>query len=393
MGPRILMLGWELPPYNSGGLGVACLGLAKALANNGAKITFVLPKKVDLEYDFMDIAFAEVEEDSQLMQNSYVTGSPWLLQTEYTDALPPDYIQSAIKYAQKVKKIAAKLKIDLIHAHDWMTYDAGIAAKKVLNKPLIAHIHSTVVDRCGDKYDSYQYDIEKRGFTEADKVISVSDFTKSILVDKYDIDKNKIEVVHNGVEETPRGDLIPALRPLKDLGYKIVLCLGRVTLQKGVDYFIRAAKKVCEYNSKVLFVVVGSGDMDEQMMNLAAELGIVEKIIFTGFLRGDERIKMFQAADVFVMPSVSEPFGIAPLEAIVHGTPVIVSKQSGVSEVLDHALKVDFWDVDEMANKILSVLAHGALESDLLKESSKELVNINWDNAADKCMSVYNQLM
>jgi glycogen(starch) synthase len=387
------MLGWELPPYNSGGLGVACLGLAKSLSKKGARITFVLPKKVDVDYDFMDIVFAEIDDDSLLMKNSYTTFTPSLLTSEFLDPFPPDYLHAAIKFAEKMKKLASRISTDVIHVHDWMTYPAGIVAKKITGKPLVVHIHNTVFDRGAGSYNPYEYNIEKKGFEMADKIISVSNFTKNKLTDEYKIDAKKINVVYNGVEEQTRRDLPPALTPLKELGYKIVLYLGRITLQKGVDYLIRSAKKVLEVNPKVIFVIVGSGDMQEQMMSLAASLGILDKVIFTGFLRGDDRTRIFQAADLCVMPSVSEPFGIVSLEAVAYGTPVLVSKQSGVSEVLDHALKVDFWDVDEMTNKILSVCQYPALCSDLRDESAKELPNVNWDNAADKCIGVYKQLI
>jgi len=374
-------------------LGVACLGLAKALSRKGAHVTFVLPKKVDVDYDFMDVVFAEVEDESELMKGSYTNPSWWFKTGECIDFMPCDYLKASFKYAEKVRKLAKKLSADVVHVHDWMTYMAGIAASEVLGKPLVTHIHNTVFDRGGGNYNPYEYKLEKLGFEKADKIISVSNYTKNMLIDKYGIKKDKIEVVHNGVEETVREDLPLALKPLKDLGYKVVLYLGRITLQKGVDYLIYAAKKVLEKNPKVIFVIVGSGDMQEQMMSLAASLGILDKVIFTGFLRGEDRTRIFQAADLCVMPSVSEPFGIVPLEAVAFGTPVLVSKQSGVSEVLKHALKVDFWDVDEMTNKILSVCQYPELGLDLSKESAKELPSVNWDNAADKCMGVYNQLV
>lgn len=391
---KILMLGWELPPHHSGGLGVACLGLAKALANKGAKITFVMPKKQDLKYDFMDIVYAEIDDnDSELFKSSYTTNQSFMFHSRLLDPFPPDYVRSAIKFAEKMKKMALKIKADVVHAHDWMTFDAGIVASEVLGKPLVVHIHNTVFDRGGGNYNSYEYEIEKRGFEKADKIIAVSNLTKNTVAEKYGIDRNKITTVHNGVENLKREKLAPALLPLKKLGYKIVLFLGRITIQKGPDYFIQAAKRVLEFNSKVAFVVVGEGDMQGQMMSLAANLGIADKIIFTGWLKGDEKNQIYQAADLFVMPSVSEPFGIVPLEAIANGTPVLVSKQSGVAETLRHALKTDFWDTEEMANKILAVLEYDSLSSDLLKESSKELPNISWDSAAEKCLGVYSHLM
>ena len=391
---KVLMLGWELPPHHSGGLGVACLGLARALANKGAKITFVMPKKQDLNYDFIDIIYAEIDDDdSELFKNSYTTSQSFMFHSQLFDPFPPDYVRSAIKFAKKMRKMALKMKADVVHAHDWMTFDAGVVASEVLGKPLVVHIHNTVFDRGVGNYNSYEYEIEKRGFEKADRIVAVSNFTKNIVAEKYGIDRNKITTVHNGVENLKRKKLAPALLPLKELGYKIVLFLGRITIQKGPDYFIQAAKKVLGFNPKVVFVVVGEGDMQGQMMNMAANLGIADKIIFTGWLKGDEKNQIYQAADLFVMPSVSEPFGIVPLEAIANGTPVLVSKQSGVAETLNNVLKTDFWDTDEMTNKILAVLEHGSLSQDLMKESSKELPNINWNKAADKCLDVYSQLI
>jgi glycosyltransferase involved in cell wall biosynthesis len=393
---RVLMLGWELPPYNSGGLGVACLGLAKALSNKGAKLTFVLPRKHDFDYDFMDIVFADIEEDSELiMSATYSSCFSWFRNLSFADSFPSDYVKAVIKYAKKVGQIAKKYNVDIIHAHDWLTYGAGIAAKKALKKPLVAHIHNTVFDRGAGKGNPYEYGLERKGFEEADRIVAISDWTRNMVIDKYGINKDKIDVVYNGVDTFTKKDLVPALMPLKDLGYKIVLSLGRITIQKGLDYFIQAAKKVLDVNPKVVFVVVGSGDMQEQIMTEAHRLEILDKIIFTGWLRGDEKEKVRQAADVFVMPSVSEPFGLVALEAVASDVPVIISKQSGVSEIFKNALKVDFWDIDEMANKILSVLEHKALRGDLKREGKGELKrkNLSWSTAADKCIGVYRQLL
>lgn len=391
---KVLMIGWELPPHNSGGLGIACLGLTRALARKGADITFVLPKSCEVNCDFMKIIFADIEEDSELFANSYTTLASGILTKQIKDQLPPGYVRCALAYAEKMKNIAKKVGADVVHTHDWMTFKAGIVAKEILGKPLIAHIHNTVFDRGAGQGNPYEYAIEKEGFEKADRIVSVSDFTKNTLIERYGIDPGKIDTVHNGVEEIEKQNLPPTLTALKDLGYKVVLSLGRITIQKGVDYLISAAKKVLDINPKVIFVIVGSGDMQGQVMSQAAELGIMNNVIFTGFLRGRDLIdRMYQTADLFVMPSVSEPFGIVPLEAVANGTPVLVSKQSGVSEVLDHALKVDFWDTDEMANKILAVLENPALGTDLKKESGKELAGITWDKAAGKCMAVYRQLI
>jgi glycosyltransferase involved in cell wall biosynthesis len=389
---KILMIGWELPPHNSGGLGVACLGLAKALSKRGAKITFVLPKKVDVNYDFMDVVFADVKEieNFKTTYTSSVSGveTVWL-----DEPMSPDFVRAALAYGQKVSELAKKINADIVHSHDWFTSPAAFSAKKILKSPQVAHVHSTEFDRTGGNYpNKYVYDIEKSGLQLADRVISVSEYTKNLIVQKYGISSKKINVVHNGVDEFAKKDLPPAMIELKKLGYKIVLYLGRITLQKGPDYFVYSAKRVLSFNPKTLFVVVGDGDMQGFMMNEASRLGMIDNFLFTGFLRGDEKDRIWQNSDIYVIPSVSEPFGITALESIANETPVLISKQSGVSEVLNHVLKADFWDIDEMTNKIVSVLKHSPLRKDLTLESKKELPGINWDAAADKCISVYNQL-
>lgn len=394
MNLRILMLGWELPPFNSGGLGEACLGLSKALSKKGVEITFVLPKKVDLEVSFMKIIFADLDEYVGLLPSVYLTSSPSYLKNLIKHSFPPDYINASLKFAERIAKILKGIEVDVIHVHDWLTYPAGIVAKEILGKPLVVHVHSTEFDRTGgNSPNPYIYQIEKEGFKKADSVVLVGGLMKKVLVEKYEVKPEKIKVVYNGVEDTVRKYLPPALTSLKNLGFKIVLFLGRITLQKGPEYFVRAAKRVLEYNPKVIFVVTGSGDMYEAMVNEAAMAKILDKFLFTGFLRGEEKDRIFQAADLYVMPSVSEPFGITALEAAVNGTPVLISKQSGVSEVFRNSLKVDFWDIDEMANKILSVLTYDALSFDLKKESAKEIKNLNWSKSANEMLEIYSQLV
>src|SRR3989304_2787304 len=391
MALKILMLGWELPPYNSGGLGVACLGLARSLANQGVAVTFVLPQKQKFNIDFLNLVFADIKFSDKL-ESSY---TPSILFEELNLKNPiSDFVSAALLFGKRVGEIAGKYNPDIIHALDWLTYPAAIAAKKVTAKPLVSHVHSTEFDRTGGHFPNPEvFEIERKGLEYSDRVISVSNFTKNILIGNYGIKPDKINVVHNGCEQIEKSEFPPALTALKELGYKIVLYLGRITLQKGPEYFIRAAKKVTDYNPKTLFVVAGSGDMQEKMIAEASYLGIMDKVMFTGFLRGDEKNKIYQAADVYVMPSVSEPFGITPLEAIANGTSVLVSKQSGVSEVLSNVLKTDFWDIDDMADKILAVLKYKSLTSDLRKESGKELPKINWDEAARKTIDIYKQLL
>lgn len=392
--PKVLMLGWELPPFNSGGLGVACYGLAQALAKKGAKITFVLPKRVDLKFDFMDLEFANVNEPEEKILSAYSTLHSWLVDAGIDEKFPSDFVSGALKYAEKIKGIAMKVRPDIIHAHDWLTFPAAVAAKQATGKPSITHVHSTEYDRTGGHIPNKSvFNIEKNGLKNADKVISISKLQIDLLRKIYDLEEQKIELVYNGSSVFKKEQLPPALGYLKEMDYKIVLFLGRITLQKGPEYFVRAAKKVLEYDKKVAFVVTGSGDMIEQMIAEAKDLGIIDKFVFTGFLREEERDRILQAADLYVMPSVSEPFGIVPLEAIANETPVLLSKQCGVAEVLNHVLKVDFWDTDEMANKILAVIKYGCLHDDLVWESGKELPNINWDKSADKCLRLYRQLI
>jgi glycogen(starch) synthase len=396
MSIKVLMIGWELPPFNSGGLGEACLGLAKALSKKGVEITFVLPQKVDLKCDFMKLVFADIEEDIKNLQGAYASYTEWVdsLGCGAVNRNPFDYISGALKYAEKIKTIVKKYPADIIHVHDWLTYPAGIVAKDKTSHPLVAHLHATEFDRTGgNNPNPIVYAIEKLGFEKADRILPVGGFMREVLTNNYGIDPAKISVVYNGIESDMAKYLPPALTPLKRLGYKIVLYLGRITLQKGPDYFVKAARRVVDYYPKSIFVVTGTGDMKDYMVSEAARLGILDKFMFTGFLRGDDKDKIYRSADLYVMPSVSEPFGITALEAIANGTPVLISKQSGASEVLKHALKADFWDVDEMANKIVTVLRYKSLPRDLIKESAKEIVNLSWGNSADKVISVYKQLL
>lgn len=300
-----------------------------------------------------------------------------------------DVLGSAREYAKLVLRLCRDKQFDVIHAHDWMTYPAGMALGRVTGKPLVAHIHSTEFDRSGEHVNQVIYDIERRGMHAAVRVVAVSMLTKNIVVRRYGVDAAKVRVVYNGVEQGDKLEPVPQSEiSSKD---KIVLFLGRITMQKGPEYFVTAAKRVLEKIDNVKFVVAGNGDMARRMIEQAAELGIGQKVLFTGFLRGRDVARVFQMADCYVMPSVSEPFGIAPLEAMSHDTPVIISKQSGVSEVVTHALKVDFWDTDQMANKIVAVLKYPPLSQTLKKHGRMELRRLTWEGAAEKCVSVYTQ--
>lgn len=398
---KILMFGWEFPPHNSGGLGTACFGLSRALARAGMDITFVLPKRVPVGSTDVRLIFAS--DASIKVRNVDILLSAYVTSERYSEErrLLPDgevyglsLMAEVARYARKARKIALAENFDAIHAHDWLSVPAGLAAKRASGKPLVVHIHATQFDHAGgNRGDERAHAIEASAVHEADAIIAVSQRIKNILVEKYGGDSNKISVVHNGVLEeqfhTASGHALEALR---EAGNKIILFVGRITMMKGPDYFIRAAKQVLAFRPKTIFVVSGSGDMERQMMREAADEGIADKVLFAGFLRGDELKSIYASADLYVMPSVSEPFGITPLESLANGTPVLISKQSGVSEALTHALKADFWDIDDMTDKIVSVLDHSTLHQNLRDNGRREAEKLSWSEAARKCIEVYQGL-
>jgi len=425
---RVLMLGWEFPPFISGGLGTACYGLTKAMDQMGIHVTFVLPKAIQSEYathvnllnpnsrtarpsyridelknvEFRAIASPlepyttpesyrqRIEETIRRKQSKHggLSNSQVVAGTDYSR----DMYTEVHRYAALAVELAQNEDFDLVHAHDWMTYPAGIAVATIMGKPLVVHVHSTEFDRSGEHVNQMIYDIERQGMERANKVIAVSHFTRGIIISRYGITGDKVEVVHNGVEHNGAAEL-----SLSDTGIrsdeKIVLFLGRITMQKGPEYFLYAAKKVLEVMDNVKFVMVGSGDMMHRAIELAAQLGIGHKVLFTGFLRGQDVQKIYRMADLYVMPSVSEPFGIAPLEALGNDVPVIISKQSGVSEVLMHALKVDFWDVQEIANKVVAVLKYPPLQMTLKSHGNFEVRKLRWKDSAEKCAKIYEEML
>jgi len=399
---RVLMFGWEFPPFHSGGLGVACEGLAKALALQGVQVIFVLPKKLDYSYPFCKIIFAsenlEIKAVNSLLK-PYLTSSTY---KELADKIglknfyASDLFREVLDYGHNAQRIAKKESFDIIHAHDWLSFPAGIAAKKISKKPLVVHVHATEFDRTGSNPNPVVFAIEKIGMEQADIVVAVSQFTKNKIVENYGIDEAKIKVVHNAIDQNFFNQELKSPNELLDLkkaGKKIVLFVGRITLQKGPDYFLKAAAMVLQFNPNVIFIVAGSGDMARQIIEQAAGAGIADNFLFAGFLTGDDLKKAYQAADLFVMPSVSEPFGLTALESVALGTPVLLSKQSGVSEVIKNCLKVDFWDIDEMTNKILACLNYPVLNATLQEESQKELNRISWETSAKKCLNIYNDLV
>ncbi|MDF1868823.1 MAG: glycosyltransferase [Phycisphaerales bacterium] len=482
---RILMLGWEFPPFIAGGLGTACAGLTKSMVAQGHEITFVFPQPIPAGHeshvrligprvlkeridqlrlnnigadrkvvttnatrskklvqhttpetrefeliesfqspypssypgvDAGDVLRRVVEHihagttqetesiEEQSSQTSTImrglqSSDAKTLADSMQDALDSlgelgtgskgysgDLFADADRYARLASALCLHEQFDVIHAHDWLTYPAGMAVRALTGKPLVCHIHATEFDRSGEHINQPVYDLERMGMNAADRVIAVSRLTKAVVHNKYGVPDEKIDVVYNGVEQDHAD---PLLAKAIEKDEKIVLFLGRITMQKGPEYFIQAAKRVLEVYPKVKFVVAGSGDMAVRMIEDAAANGIGHKVLFTGFLRGKDVDKVYAMADCYVMPSVSEPFGIAPLEAMRNDTPVIVSKQSGVAEVLTHALKVDFWDTDEMANKIVAVLKYPPLSKTLTEHGRFELRGLTWDGASEKCIKSY----
>jgi glycogen(starch) synthase len=426
---RVLMLGWEFPPFISGGLGTACYGLTKALDELGVRVTFVLPKTVDSEYaghvklltpslprcgaggvaseaELRNVKFRAILSPLQ----AYATPQTYDRKVEEILRMRQDLLgrlngagglrgganyggdlyREVHRYAGMALELSAAEEFDVIHAHDWMTYPAGAAIAVARGKPLIVHVHSTEFDRSGEHVNQMVYDIERMGMERANKVIAVSQYTRSIVISRYGIPGDKVEVVYNGVE---RSGVAATADTTITRDEKIVLFLGRITMQKGPEYFLYAAQKVLEVMDNVKFVMAGAGDLMYRSVELAARLGIGHKVLFTGFLRGDDVRRIYQLADLYVMPSVSEPFGIAPLEALDNDVPVIISKQSGVSEVLRHALKVDFWDVNEMANKIVAVLRYAPLQMTLRNHGNFEVRRLRWRDAARGCRRVYQEML
>jgi len=395
------MFGWEFPPFNAGGLGVVCEKLVKALASQGIAISFVLPKKLPINSCSCKMVFAnnakipfKTKAINSLL-SAYVSSKSYqqLFKTTEEKSIYSNSLVGEIKrYAIESRKIALKEEFDLIHSHDWLTYLAGIEAKKVSHKPLILHVHITGVDQGGGSCDPEVYAIEKQGFEAADLIIAVSGLIKNRIIEHYGINPDKIRVVHNAIDidDFPKLNYIHSL---KKAGKKIVLFVGRITLHKGPDYFLEAASKVLEKDSNVIFMIVGTGDMEVQMIEQAARMGISENVLFPGFLRGEEKLKAFQMANLYVLPSVSEPFGLTPLESLAQSTPVLISKQSGVSEVLSHCLKVDFWDTDEMANKILAVIQYPELEQSLEENGFQEVRKFSWQESAKQCIEIYDEVV
>jgi glycosyltransferase involved in cell wall biosynthesis len=401
---RVLTFGWEFPPQKNGGLGVACYGLTRELLRDGVEVIFVLPKTQDTTGDARFL-FADDERLIKVLHTD-VSIKPYMQGDSTVDVIvgydstgkpiirSRTIIEEAHRFAHQASLIAQTEEFDVIHAHDWTSYLAGVAAKKASGKPLILHVHATSFDQAaGNNVDPSIYEIEKECFAMADKVVTVSEYTKNIVVNKHFAPAEKVEVVYNGCDMIETPALPPTLAELKRQGKKIVLYHGRISIQKGVDHFIRAARRVVDVDSDVIFIISGSGDMLTQVIEQVGAAGLSDNVKFAGALWDEERDRMYQSADLMVMPSVSEPFGLVPLEALQHGTPSVVTKQSGVAEVLTHALKVDFWDVDEMANQILSSLRYPAVRQQMVSEGREQMKGMSWRIAAQKIQYLYKSLL
>ena len=426
------MFGWEFPPHIAGGLGTACYGMTGGLARNGVEVVFVMPRaygdedqrfvRVVNASDVETIGTRDHEFSEELLEKvSFIhidsNMLPYISPEEYaayhdefvrsgrthewTDVWKQRYtfsgkyganlMEEVARYAMVAAQVAKDLEgqFDVIHAHDWLTYFAGIAAKRVSGKPLVVHMHATEFDRSGENINRRVYAIEKAGMQAADRVIAVSELTRRIVIGKYGIPAEKVVTVHNAVRFGESEDAVPE-RAVKD---KVVTFLGRITYQKGPDYFVEAAAKVLQRVPDVRFVMAGSGDLMNHVVRRVAQLGIADRFHFTGFLKGGEVQRMFRLSDVYVMPSVSEPFGISPLEAMRSGVPVIISRQSGVAEVLDYAIKVNYWDVDALADAIYGLLTYPALGRMFASKGLEEVTGLKWTNAAAKIKTVYETVV
>jgi len=424
---KVLMFGWEFPPHITGGLGTASYGLAKGLLKQNVEVIFVVPKAYgdedqtvakivnasDIEIDYRNtiyqtywrnLTYIEVgsnlvpymgfEDYLRLEKKSKTTTFEaedfYKRKFTFSGKYQSNLMEEVMQYAMVASTIAEQYDYDLIHAHDWLCYEAGIAAKAASGKPLVIHVHATEFDRSGENVNQVVYDIERRGMHAADKVMTVSNLTRQIVIERYGVDPSKVFTVYNAVEPIENKKQIVVEKHFKE---KIVTFLGRVTFQKGPEYFVEAAHRVLQKDNNVRFVMAGSGDLLNKTVRRVAELGMATKFHFTGFLKGLDVDRMFMMSDVYVMPSISEPFGISPLEAMRAHVPVVISNQSGCAEILHHAMKVDFWDIDAMANSIYGLLHYDTLHKLFSEKGAEEVNNLKWENAALNNIKIYKKAL
>ncbi len=396
------MLGWELPPHNSGGLGVACLHLSKALAKQGADIDFVVPYEADHQVTHMKVLSAthidplfryggSAYESKRIEEKMYKA-----FRSEEMMSLRD--IQKC--YCEFVERYLMEFKPDFVHAHDWLTYEAGVLAKKNFGIPLVAHVHATEYDRSGmEGGNPLIHEIEREGLMWADRIIAVSQATKDIIVARYGIPADKIDVAYNGFDTSAYDDdyyydktNYRYLEMLKNKGYTVVSTVGRFTLQKGLYHMMRAAARAISKHKKFVFLFAGDGEQKEELMRLSADLGISANVLFTGFIRGKQLRDVYSVSDVFVMSSVSEPFGLTALEAAHHGNALVITKQSGVGEILRSIMRYDFWDEDKLADSLVGIAESNALSENLKNGIKREYTRISWDDVAKKCIEVYDEV-
>ena len=415
---RALMFGWEFPPHILGGLGTASYGLTRGMSmQHDMQITFVIPKPHgDEDQSFLKIVGAcnvpiVWKENSWEHVNNRIgkTMHPdeyfWLRNgikynynrihtndlgcVDFSGRYPNNLIEEISNYEAVASVLAHQMDFDIIHSHDWLTYPAGVFAKQISGKPLVIHVHATDFDRSRGQVNPTVYGIEKRGMDAADHIMTVSELTRRIVIEKYHQNPNKVTTVHNAVDAVPNAHLFTKT-PRKE---KVVTFLGRITMQKGPEYFVEAAYRVLQKTKDVRFVMAGSGDMMAAMIDLVAKRKIADKFHFTGFLKGAQVHEMLAESDVYIMPSVSEPFGISPLEAMQVGTPTIISKQSGCAEILTHAIKTDYWDIDAMADAIYAIVKNPAMHKSLQDLGRNEVNNIRWEDAGHKVRGIYESVM
>lgn len=416
---KVLMFGWEFPPHILGGLGTASYGLAEGIhAQGDVDIDFVLPKPFGDEpkqfariigADCTPVAWRDVSREYvesrignimspdlyfELRNNIYADFNYKRLNDlgciEFSGRYPDNLLEEIDNYSIVAGVIARTVPFNVIHSHDWLTYPAGIHAKNVTGKPLVIHVHATDFDRSRGNVNPDVYRIEKDGMDHADHIITVSDLTRRTVIEKYHQDPAKVTTVHNAV--IPLSDDILNL-PKRKSKEKVVTFLGRITMQKGPEYFVEAAAKVLASTPNVRFVMAGSGDKMEDMINLVSARSIADRFHFTGFLKGKQVYEMLAASDVYVMPSVSEPFGISPLEAMQMSVPSIISKQSGCAEILHHVIKTDYWDIDAMADAIHGLVTYAPLHRELQQQGVDEIKQITWEKAGKKVVDIYKQVI
>jgi glycogen synthase len=409
---RVLMFGWEFPPHVSGGLGVACEGLVRGLLEIGTDVTLVLPREADpSSFPGLRVVVPEWRGPKRgrsgrrrglrlrripIPLRPYVTrldGASERRARPRRAAGPggpygPDLARDVLRYAAAAGRIAARERFDVIHAHDWLTFLAGVEARQSSGRPLVVHVHATEYDRAGSAGDGLVAAIERFGLAAADRVVAVSRYTADVVAREYGVDSARLRVIHNAIEPREKSGPWPSAP-----GAPVILFAGRITRQKGPDYFVAAAARVAAERPDALFVVAGAGDRRSAMIERVAAASLSDRFFFPGFLPPGELDRLYARADVFVMPSLSEPFGLAALEALQHGTPVIVSRSAGVSEVVRHVLRVDYGDVEDLASKILSVLAFEPLRRALSARGLAEVRALSWTDAAAACVAVYRELV